>query len=90
MPRRRGADLVAGSGGVFGDRVELLHHRQDHVGPVADEQPPVQVDPGAIQALQFLEHLGRVEHHAVADDDLHVRAEDSGRDVVQRMALARR
>ncbi len=49
------------------------------MGPVADEQPALGLDPLPGQGLDLLEQGRRVDHHAVADHAVDPRPEQAGR-----------
>ncbi|MCY1204318.1 hypothetical protein D9M72_158440 [compost metagenome] len=58
--------------------------RQDQRAGLADAQARTHFDAGFLQAFDFLEELGRRQHHAVADVALDAGPHDAARDQVQR------
>ena len=84
---RRRADLPLAAARLA-EHVELAVIRQDEVGPVADEQPALDVDAEPLQLVHLGEQRRRIDHHAVADDADDAGMQDARRDQVEDELLA--
>ena len=77
-----GADLAFALERLAGG-VERLVIRENHVGGVADVQPPGGIDAGLFQAVDLLHQADGIDHDTVADDADGVFAKNAGGDEVQ-------
>ena len=78
-PPARRPQMVGLGRGLLGQPFLFQVIREDHVGPVADMEPPADVDALGRQRLDLLEQSRGVDHHSVADDRIDPRTQDPGR-----------
>ena len=74
-----GADLLASRRGFRG-QLDHAVVRQNHLRALGDEQTPVDIEAGFAHAVDLVEKINGVQHHAVADDALAVRGESRRRE----------
>ncbi len=70
------------------DLLDSAVKREDDVGAVADLQLRPDVDADRLEAGDFVEQRGRINHHAVADNSLNTRAQNAAGDQLQYEFLA--
>ena len=62
---------------------------QDDLRAVGDEQTPVDIEAGLAHAVDFIQEINGIEHHAVADDAFAVGANDAaGNELQDELVLA--
>mmetsp|Transcript_10587 Transcript_10587/g.28988 ORF Transcript_10587/g.28988 Transcript_10587/m.28988 type:complete len:272 (-) Transcript_10587:61-876(-) len=84
-----GADLLASARQLcLTQAINLLMQVKQQVGPVRDEQAPLDLHPPGLQGLDLAEHAWQVHHHAVANHAYCVRVKDAGGHKVQRVLVA--